>query len=628
MKSPSHLYRRNGTFYFRWALTPPCRARLAPCPADVRLSLATHRRAVALQRAATLWLHALELASRIIAGGPPFSYNSLLHELRGKLDVTDATEADAGKASPNKVALASLLGTSAIKELQEAVGLLYARGVPLAIPVRCAADVYIQEAVDDQETVDRLSERVHNFVAEVRLTSDHIAEVLSADSYKFHIKEFYWHANPADDARPQDGQLIVPDEPIPCMLLDITTTTKALDYLKAAPPRAALAAPVQAAPPSLAPLFQTTLSRGLEEWLLANPDWVPSTKEAAGSAVRHLVQIVGDKPPEEVTPLELAEFAAFHQKLPSDYFSRRQKYQGMSIKQVIANTEKSGVATFSRSTAANKAEWVSRFFAYLESKGYVVKNVAGGLAPSTKKQDGKEARHPFSNDDIQRIFGQAGIDLISKYIDREKKQIAIWGPLIGLFTGARAQEIALLTVENVYTYIDGTEVIAITDQNSNQSGAARLKTSASKRLVPVHPTLIELGFMSFVSARRRQSSNALLFPEVENYAVVHKRHTAMTKWFNDVLLKKLAVKTAKKSFHSLRHSVIQKFFEDGTKAYKAHQFTGHELFLPAGTKASTQVNTYGRQFEPNELAELLTLLDYEVDWSITKDLTKSLGYKA
>lgn len=39
MKFPSHLYRRNGTFYFRWALTPPCRARLAPCPADVRLSI-------------------------------------------------------------------------------------------------------------------------------------------------------------------------------------------------------------------------------------------------------------------------------------------------------------------------------------------------------------------------------------------------------------------------------------------------------------------------------------------------------------------------------------------------------------------------------------------------------------
>ncbi|MEE7545642.1 hypothetical protein HF319_00045 [Xanthomonas sp. Kuri4-1] len=56
---------------------------------------------------------------------------------------------------------------------------------------------------------------MHNFVAEVRLTSDHIAEVLSADSYKFHIKEFYWYAKPADDARLQDGQLIVPDEPIP-----------------------------------------------------------------------------------------------------------------------------------------------------------------------------------------------------------------------------------------------------------------------------------------------------------------------------------------------------------------------------------------------------------------------------
>jgi len=412
------------------------------------------------------------------------------------------------------------------------------------------------------------------------------------------------------------------------LLLDvaITNASEAKRALKKAFDGAALAQATTQNVSAKQPLFQTSLSAGLEEWLLTNSDWVPSTKEAAKSAVGHLVQIVGDKSPSEVMPRELAEFVALQLRLPSDYFSRPEKYNGKTPEQVAVEAKQSGAKIFSKKTIANKAEWVNRFFAYLEDKGYVAKNVAGGLAPSTKALDNKEARDPFSNEDIQKIFGPDGVDLISKYISRERKQIAVWGPLIGLFTGARAQEIALLTVENILTRPDGGYAIAITDQNSNESGAARLKTKASKRVVPVHPVLADLGFISFVSKRKKQGSNALLFPEVESYSAVHKRHTAMTKWFNDVLLKKTGVKTEKKSFHSLRHTVIQKFFSNSNLAYKAHRFTGHELILPLGTNRSTQVDTYGTYFQPEELCELLPLLDYGVDWSNMKSLTKSLGY--
>lgn len=627
MRSPSHLYRRNGIFYFRWVLPPACHMRLAPCPADVRLSLGTHQRSLALQRAAAMWLHSLTLAERILAGRAPFGYNEFLQMLRGPLQVIDVEDVDAESTSERRT-LVSLLGTSSLKELQEAVGLFYDAGVPLTIPIRCSADVYLQGIEDDQQISSRLHERVSNFTADVCLGSVHVAEILSGQSYGFHIDQFYWSPGKAHCVMFAGSQLIVPDEPVQCMLLDVATTeaTAAAKVLKKVSGSAPFAQATNQNVLAKQPLFQTTLSAGLEEWLLANSDWVRSTREAASSAVGHLIQMVGDKNPATVTPRELTDFVTLQLSLPCDYFSKPKKYKGKTAEQVAAETKRSGAKAFSKKTVANKAEWVNRFFSYLEDKAYVSKNVAGGLAPDTGSLDSKEARDPFSDEDIRKIFGPQGVDLIAKYIGRERKHIAIWGPLIGLFTGARAQEIALLTVENILVLPSGTYAIAITDQNSNESGAARLKTRASKRVVPVHPVLNDLGFMSFVNKRKTHGSNALLFPEVESYAAVHKRHTAMTKWFNDVLLKKTGVKTEKKSFHSLRHTVVQKFFADSSLAYKAHRFTGHELLLPQGTKRSTQVNTYGTYFEPEELSELLPLLDYGVDWSSAKRLIKSLGY--
>ena len=40
----------------------------------------------------------------------------------------------------------------------------------------------------------------------------------------------------------------------------------------------------------------------------------------------------------------------------------------------------------------------------------------------------------------------------------------------------------------------------------------RLKTTATERVVPVHPKLLELGLADFVKARREEGPNALLFP--------------------------------------------------------------------------------------------------------------------
>jgi hypothetical protein len=48
----------------------------------------------------------------------------------------------------------------------------------------------------------------------------------------------------------------------------------------------------------------------------------------------------------------------------------------------------------------------------------------------------------------------------------------------------------------------------------NKRVGRRIKNKSSERAVPVHPKLIELGFLGYVAARRREGEKAWLFPTV------------------------------------------------------------------------------------------------------------------
>ncbi|MCJ2126652.1 site-specific integrase [Methylobacterium sp. J-077] len=87
-----------------------------------------------------------------------------------------------------------------------------------------------------------------------------------------------------------------------------------------------------------------------------------------------------------------------------------------------------------------------------------------------------------------------------------------WAPWIACFTGARISEICQLErsdikkYENIHyfnmtTEVDSDDYISSADRNV-KNVKKNLKTSGSKRKIPIHPKLIEEGFLEFVSACR------------------------------------------------------------------------------------------------------------------------------
>ncbi len=86
-----------------------------------------------------------------------------------------------------------------------------------------------------------------------------------------------------------------------------------------------------------------------------------------------------------------------------------------------------------------------------------------------------------------------------------------WLMPLGLFTGARLNEICQLRVHDVFHDTHGVPLISINDSGFNKS----LKNEQSKRDIPICSKLIEMGFLDFVAERRQaQGPDALLFSEL------------------------------------------------------------------------------------------------------------------
>jgi integrase len=121
-----------------------------------------------------------------------------------------------------------------------------------------------------------------------------------------------------------------------------------------------------------------------------------------------------------------------------------------------------------------------------------------------------------------------------------------------VFTGARQSEIAGLKASNIKK--DDSTATPLMFIVADRRTGRRLKTKSSERVIPIHPQLIELGFLKFVAGRRREGTDAWLFPLVspeKGCAGVR----AWSKWWGRYLRITVGVKDTAKVFHSFRHGV-------------------------------------------------------------------------
>lgn len=225
---------------------------------------------------------------------------------------------------------------------------------------------------------------------------------------------------------------------------------------------------------------------------------------------------------------------------------------------------------------ATKNKYVKKiggFFRWMNNRvDYEMKNPFDGLIQKDKKAAASK-RVSYTSSQIKRLI------MSIKQLPDWKQ----WIILIGRYTGMRANEICQLYHDDIKN-IDGIWCIVVDDTREGQS----VKTSNSRRNVPIHNYLIENGFLDYVDRNKNR-----LFPQLTYYKESYSHY--FTRWFSG-FRKKIAVP----EFHSLRHYVATAFKNAGVVEQFAGAFLGH-------ANSSITYNRYGKSVL---ISELYTMLSY------------------
>jgi integrase len=174
--------------------------------------------------------------------------------------------------------------------------------------------------------------------------------------------------------------------------------------------------------------------------------------------------------------------------------------------------------------------------------GLCENNVAAGIRVRDAKVQ-PEARLAYEDADLKVLFSSR------VYVDGHRPlagggEAAFWLPLMALYMGCRLEELGQALVSDVSTR-DGVVCLDINDRGEGKS----VKAVASRRLVPVHPELLRLGFDAYLASVK---SDGRLFPALK--ADQFGKWTGnFSKWWGR-WARGLGVQDRRKVFHSFRHS--------------------------------------------------------------------------
>lgn len=240
-----------------------------------------------------------------------------------------------------------------------------------------------------------------------------------------------------------------------------------------------------------------------------------------------------------VTPLYKARLSIAHVKTQTTSLSWWQRFVDFCHDKPLSAVSSNDVYEFLESRLhAEEKPWSMKYctvvarglrdaFALAKTKGLCSYNPVNDLdampkIATTEEKKRMKPRFPYSVEQLNKVFSSKWYDPAAQnWRGRMKWDLAAryWVPLLGLYHGLRVREALQLLVKDIEPGGCPLLHIQVEDEENEEDDAdagalpaRRLKNEATKRAVPVHPVLLKLGFMAFVSEASMRGRNSPLFP--------------------------------------------------------------------------------------------------------------------
>ena len=347
------------------------------------------------------------------------------------------------------------------------------------------------------------------------------------------------------------------------------------------------------------------LSEAIKQYIkdkMDNNHWgSEKTKNTNEHTLRLFITIVGDKPIKNISHEDMERYSNLIRKIPSNQ-SKKGSYKGKSISK-LSEINIPDEDRMSPTTIRNHNRRTTSLFAWAIDKGKI--EVDPSSAITNPKSEISNRRRPFTTDELTRLFNGYF------YIGKKPKTGAIkwhyssfWLPLLGLYTGARLEELAQLHVSDLQE-LDGYWCASINDDEEKC-----LKTTKSKRFIPIHSALRKFGFIDFVTDMK-EAKMKRLFPELKKgkKSGYGASFTKRFKNYREACGVSYTRNEEKVLFHSFRHTFITRLAEKDVSAPHRSNLAGHS------ESDSTNSKDYTHGLSVKESHSNLEKLDYEVDMS-------------
>jgi len=238
--------------------------------------------------------------------------------------------------------------------------------------------------------------------------------------------------------------------------------------------------------------------------------------------------------------------------------------------------------------AAKYVRVLSVLFNFAVSQAWIETNPAAGIVTRERK-NAKVARPPFSEDALNGIFSNR-VYTVGDRPETGGGEASFWLPLLGLYTGARIEELAQLAPSDIYEEVyrdeQGIErrcwVLRITGKGDGQE----VKNFGSERRIPIHAELLKRGFAEYATSHMGQRR---IFPKLklDRYG---RESPYWSMWWLRHIRAECGVTHPKMVFHSFRHNFKDACRECGIANGVADALQGHSEGTAAGN--------YGGEYYP------------------------------
>ena len=395
------------------------------------------------------------------------------------------------------------------------------------------------------------------------------------------------------------------------------------------------------------PRFSEAWKRYLEE---RKPS--PGTLRSFEASVRRFIELVGDLPIKAITKAHIRQYKDVLVTLPTNLprimdrktfpevlkWVEEQREKGVSFKVLAPKTINEG-----------RLAVLSTVFTTAIRNGYIDFNPASGITVYEQKAKTRvPVKNPYSQQDIETIFKKSSLfsqgstlgilPKAQQATTRRGKRYPAWTAeavrtdyrwllLLGMYTGARIEELSHLQLGDVLQR-QGISCLSI---YANEDGTRTIKTATAQRLIPVHPRLLELGFLSHVQKLKSQhGEQGQLFPTFIPNAQ-NKMSDKFTDWWKkyseEIGIRQSSGEEGRlgpakpKSFHSFRHLFKNMGMNSGVSQEHLDEIQGH---ADNSVSSGYALDEDGMRFNQRVLFEAIGKMQF---WNVTEGIETSTKQK-